>query len=76
VVLGEKEHIMTARPRNMDPWLTVKQVAEDFQVSTDLVYQAVWRKELEAQPIGRRGWRIRESSVRAWQNWLKDKRRA
>lgn len=60
----------------MDPWLTVKQVAEDFKVSTDLIYEAIWSNQLDAQPIGRRGWRIRESSYRAWQSWLRDRKRA
>lgn len=59
---------MADRPRNTDEWLTVQACAAEIQVSVDVIYDAVRRKELVASKPSKRIIRIRRSAFEAWLN--------
>jgi excisionase family DNA binding protein len=60
------------RVKNSDPFLTVSQVADQVQISMDVIYDRIRRGELEVQRLGRMI-RIRQSAVEMWLNWENQK---
>lgn len=46
-----------------DKYYTVKQAAEKLSISIDVIYDAIAKREIESQRIGKRGHRISEEAL-------------
>lgn len=53
------------RVRNADPYLSVRESAEWYSFSVDVIYDRCRRGEIRAIRVGRQ-WRIRRSDLEAW----------